>query len=276
MTSSTTGTAIRALSALCLDDFRTGEWDEALRLADVGLGMCESHGYQEIRWPLWVVRATIAAVRGDADEALELADRIADWGSRRGSTAVRLYALHVRRLLAQAADDFEQGFQCLAELAAPSTFAANLPLAVATSVDLVECAVRTDRPSTARAYVALLRSAEARSPRKRLLVGGATALACPGDSAGFEKALALPGIDNLPYDRARVQLAYAERLRRTGSLKAARDQLTEAHATFVHLRARPWLARAERELRGTGHLRAQDVHALTPRSRRSPSWPPRD
>lgn len=260
------GTAVRALSALCFDDFLTGEWDEALRLADVGLGMCEAHGYQEFRWPLWVVRAVIAAVRGDFDQARALAERIADWGSRRGSGAVRLYALYVQCLVAQAEDDFELGFQCISELAAPGSFAANLPLARAASVDLVECAVRTDRPGTARAYVAMLRTAgsDGLSARTRLLIGCATALACPGDTGGFERALALPGIDNLPYDRARVQLAYAERLRRTGSLKNAREHLTGALATFVDLRAQPWLNRTSRELRGTGHLRVEDVEALTP------------
>jgi ATP/maltotriose-dependent transcriptional regulator MalT len=140
----------------------------------------------------------------------------------------------------------------------PATFSGNLPLALAASVDFVECAVRTDRPDAARAYAAMLRTADltAASPRMRLLTGCATALAHPNDIGHIERSLAIPGIAHLPYDRARVQLAYAERLRRNGSVRAARKHLTEARATFVALRAAPWQARADRELRLTGLHRA--------------------
>ncbi|WP_250038352.1 helix-turn-helix transcriptional regulator [Paractinoplanes maris] len=271
--SSATETTIRALTALCFDDLLTGVWDEALRLAGTGVQLCESHGYQELRWPLWVVTAVIAAARGEDEEAQRLAADLEDWARRRGSAAVRLYSLYVQCLVAQGRDDFEQAFRCVSDLAAPSTFAANLPLALAASVDIVECAVRTDRADVARRYVAMLPGTDSAglSPRARLLTGCAAAIADPGGIGRFEQVLALPGMTDLPYDRARVQLAYAERLRRTGSLKNARPHLTDALATFSHLEARPWHSRVSRELRGTGNLRigpgATHTQELTPQER---------
>ncbi|WP_250009033.1 LuxR C-terminal-related transcriptional regulator [Actinoplanes sp. M2I2] len=265
--------AIRAVTSLCLDDVLTGEWDEAVRLADAGLEMCDLHGYQELRWPLWVVRAVIAALRGDDEQAQEFAGKLTDWAGRRGSAAVQLYAQYVQCLLAQARDDFEQAFQCISELAVPATFSENLPLALAACVDFVECAVRTNRPDVARAYVAMLQSVDLTgfSPRARLLTACATALAYPTETGHFERSLSTPGISHLPYDRARVQLAYAERLRRKGSLRTAREHFTEARATFITLRALPLQARGEREFPSTVLNRvgttATPTDALTPQER---------
>ncbi|WP_249998308.1 LuxR family transcriptional regulator [Actinoplanes sp. M2I2] len=272
-TSGVTETAIQAVVALCLDDLLTGDWDEALQLAGAGLEMCDRHGYQELRWPLWVVSGVIAALRGQDEQAGDLADRLADWASRRGSATVRLYALYVQSLMAQAQDDFEQAFRCLSELAVPATFADHLPLAMAASVDFVDCALRTGRREAARAYVTLLRTADPAvlSPRMNLLTACATALAHPHETDHFQRSLSVPGIKDLRYDRARVQLAYAERLRRSGSVRAARGHSGEARATFLELRAQPWQARADRQLRATGTVRigAAETHAeaLTPQER---------
>ncbi|WP_250004691.1 helix-turn-helix transcriptional regulator [Actinoplanes sp. M2I2] len=268
-----TENAIHAVVALCVDDLVTGEWDEALRLADTGLDLCELHGYRELRWPLWVVTAAIAALRGDDQQAAEFAGKLADWARRRGSATVQLYTLYVQCLLAQSRGDFEQAFQRISGLAVPATFTANLPLALAASLDFVECAVRTDRTDAARAYVTLLQTADLRifSPRLKLLTACATALAHPGDAGQIERSLAASGTANLPYDRARVQLAYAERLRRTRSLRTARGHLTDALCAFRELGAMPWQARAERQLRSAGIVAngpaTVPVEALTPQER---------
>lgn len=268
-TSCATETAIHAVITLSLDDLLTGEWDEALRLAGVGLEMCDTHRYHELRWPLWVVGAVIAALRGDDERARELAGRLADWAGRRGSAAAQLYALYVQCLLAQARDDFEQAYRCIAELGVPAVFSAHLPLALAASVDFVECALRTDRPEAARAYADMLRTADLTvlSARTRLLTGCAIGLANSGQNGHFERSLSTPGINHLAYDRARVQLAYAERLRRRGSLRTAQKHLTDALATFRDLRAAPWQSRAHRELLGTRSVRIGAEAALTPQER---------
>ena len=66
--------------------------------------------------------------------------------------------------------------------------------------------MRTGRHAEAAAHVAAIRTEDVASlsPRLALLAAGL-----------FETALTIPGIDRWPFDLARVQLAYGERLRRT-------------------------------------------------------------
>ena len=83
------------------------------------------------------------------------------------------------------------------------------------------------------------------SPRQALTVEGAAAIAAPDDEAAalFERALAVPGAGRWPFDRARIQLAFGERLRRVKAATEARAQLTAALDTFQRLGAAPWAAR---------------------------------
>lgn len=87
----------------------------------------------------------------------------------------------------------------------------------------------------------------------------------------FEQALRTPDADRWPFDLARVQLAYGERLRRTQSPSDARTHLSAAIDIFEHLGAWPWVARAANELRATGINRERpgtpDNVGLTARQR---------
>jgi DNA-binding CsgD family transcriptional regulator len=132
--------------------------------------------------------------------------------------------------------------------------------------------VRTSRHAEAAAHVAAIREAglAALSPRLALLAGGSAAIAATDDSAPglFEAALAIPGADRWPFDLARVQLAYGERLRRAQATTEARRHLAAALGTFERLGARPWADRAAAELRATGQTRPpaeeRDRVSLTP------------
>ena len=81
----------------------------------------------------------------------------------------------------------------------------------------------------------------------------------------------LPDVDRWPFDLARVHLAYAEHLRRHHAPRAAKPHLDTALAVFERLGARPWMARADNELRTSGRTRRHhdDVlaGALTPQER---------
>jgi DNA-binding CsgD family transcriptional regulator len=124
-------------------------------------------------------------------------------------------------------------------------------------MDLVEAAVRTGRRAEADAHVSAIRDLgiAALSPRLALLAAGSAAIAAPDHLATqlFREALALPGIDRWPFDLARVQLAYGERLRRTRATTEARVHLAVALDVFQGLGARPWATRAANELRAAGH-----------------------
>jgi DNA-binding CsgD family transcriptional regulator len=141
--------------------------------------------------------------------------------------------------------------------------------------DLVEAAVRSGRVDEANAHVAAMRQAEIfrLRPRLALLAAGATALVAAGEEAEtrYLEALAVPGVEQFPFERARVQLAYGEHLRRTRSMSAARLQLTAALETFQRLGARPWVSHAMEELRASGLAHRSPKHAgaavLTPQER---------
>lgn len=68
----------------------------------------------------------------------------------------------------------------------------------------------------------------------------------------FEQALDVPDADQWPFDLARIQLLFGERLRRARATTRARQLLTAAHDAFQRLDARPWTQRAGNELRATG------------------------
>jgi hypothetical protein len=128
-------------------------------------------------------------------------------------------------------------------------------------LDLVEAAVRTNRQAEAVAHGDVIRRAPvaALSPRLALVSLGAAAIvnADSDDIALFEAALATPGAGRWPFDLARVQLAYGERLRRARSVASARTHLGAALDTFQRLGAQPWADRARHELRATGASRIE-------------------
>jgi DNA-binding CsgD family transcriptional regulator len=181
----------------------------------------------------------------------------------------------VRGLAALGRGDYEEAYRQATTISPAGTFASHVPYATWVMMDLVEAAVRTGRHAEAAAHVTAMRTdgVAGLSPRLALLAAGAAAIAAPGESAPemFERALAVPGIDRWPFDLARVQLAYGERMRRNRAMALSRVQLAAALDTFQRLGAKPWTDRAAGELRATGQIRPRIVdHAaepLTPQER---------
>ena len=169
---------------------------------------------------------------------------------------MQCYAWHARALAALGRRDFEHAYQQLTMITPAGKLALNVPYALHISMDLVEAAVRSGHEDEAAAHVATLHQAGIAelSPRLAVLVSGSAALATSGpDAIGFfEQALAVAGADRWPFEMARVELAYGERLRRDRATKASKRHLVAALETFESLGARPWAARAAGELRVTG------------------------
>ncbi len=267
--------AINALTNLCLDDTMAGRWDDAQRVADEGLELCEATGYPLLAWTARHRRAVLAAARGEHDSARVLAQEMTRWGAPRGAGQAEAAAHHVDALAAQGRGDFEDAYRHAAAISPPGVLASHVPLALWAAMDLVEAAVRTGRPAEAAAHVTAVREAgiAAISPRLALLASGAEAIAAPDGSALglFGEALAIAGADRFPFDLARVQLCYGERLRRARAMKESRAHLAAALRVFEHLGARPWAARAAGELRATGQTRApadqREPDSLTPQER---------
>jgi DNA-binding CsgD family transcriptional regulator len=138
--------------------------------------------------------------------------------------------------------------------------------------ELIDAYCRVGRGSEARALAdAFSASAEAKGQSwsiARALRG--RGLVAPDDRAAgiFEQALERHADTPDVFERARTELAYGERLRRTRNRKLARDQLRSALETFELLDARQWIERTRAELAASGEtLRRRDpatVDELTP------------
>jgi DNA-binding CsgD family transcriptional regulator/tetratricopeptide (TPR) repeat protein len=264
--------AINASILLGFDDFLTGQWDRARQLVDEALELCETHGYKLLAWPGRLVQALLAAARGDYDRTRQIADEMIGWAAPRQVRSVQWYAWQARTLAELGQGDFEEAYQQATALSPAGTLASHVPHALYVVMDLVEAAVHTGRHAEAAAHVAAMREGNIAglSPRIALLVAGSAAIAAPDDSARrlFEQTLAIPGIDRWPFELARVQLAYGERLRRARAVTESRVRLMAALETFERLGARPWTDRAASELRAAGQARpptdVRDRDALTP------------
>jgi DNA-binding CsgD family transcriptional regulator len=182
---------------------------------------------------------------------------------------IRWNSCHTRTLAALGQGEFDEAYEQAIAVTPIGTFARFVPQALWISMDLVEAAVHSGRREEAAAHVVAMRDhgIAAISPRLALLTAGSAAMAAPEDQADtwYERALATPGADRWPFDLARVQLAYGERLRRARSLVESRSQLRAALETFERLRSRPWADRATQELRATGQNkpRADRSHRYT-------------
>ncbi|GGN95204.1 LuxR family transcriptional regulator [Streptomyces albiflavescens] len=266
------GPARRYMSALvhlCLDDYLTGLWDEAAQLADEGIQLCERHGYTGFLWYFQYVQAILAAARGQADQADATAQRIIHWALPKGASCAAHYAHHAAAVAALGRGDFAGAYEHAGAISPAGTLASHAPHALWATMDLVEAAVRTDRRMEAAAHVRAMREAgvAAISSRHALLTEACAALAATDDDealALFTKALAVPSAEQWPFDYARVQLAYGERLRRVRATTESRGPLSAALSTFEHLGARPWAERAETELRAAGSGRRRPS---TPKAR---------
>jgi len=266
------GTAINALALLGYDSLLSGEWALAGGLAGQAVELCEANGLRLLAWPARYVQALLAAARGEFDASRAIADELQQWAAPRGVRAVRWYAEHVQTLAALGRGDADEAYRHASAISPAGTFASHVYFALQVPMDLVEAAVRTGRGNEAAAHVAAMRGLNiaALSPRLAVLAAGSAAMAARAECGLelFAQALSIPGGDRWPFDLARVQLAYGERLRRAGSMTEARFQLSSALETFERLEAKPWLDRASNELRATGQVRARagqrDCECLTP------------
>ena len=181
-----------------VDDLEAGDWDEAERLVEEAIQVCEAHGYQASIWPCRFVQGVLAAARGDDERAEELADELIQWAGPRGIRVGQLWAWQVRGLAALGQGDFEEAYQQASRISPPGLLAPH------TSRMPSGCSWTSSRRrfvpvATPRRQRTSLRCDEANlaalSSRLALVVGGSTAMAAPDDTALelFQAALALPG-----------------------------------------------------------------------------------
>jgi DNA-binding CsgD family transcriptional regulator len=249
--------AIQSLALLGFDAFLTGQWDSLAEMAGEAVSLCDAGSYALLRWAPRSLQALLAAVRGDGAQARVIADEVIGWAVPRRAGAMQAYALHARSLDAIGRGDFEDAYRNACAISPAGTIASHAPHAMWIVLDLVEAATRTGRSDEAAAHVAaaLETGLPAISSRLALITLGAGAMAATDNDDAitlFERALDVPGAGQWPFDLARVQLLFGERLRRARATTRSRQLLIAARDVFQWLDARPWTQRAGNELRASG------------------------
>ncbi|WP_327139718.1 helix-turn-helix transcriptional regulator [Nocardia sp. NBC_01327] len=266
--------AIEAFVVLGYDCLMTGEWDLVQRMTTEGLELAVQHGYTILGGLLHFQQAYVAAARGDYDTAKTLSDNLIRWAAPNRIGMLTDYAAHAKALAELGRGDYEAAYQHALTVCQPGTVPAHAPHALWVILELVEAAVRAGRGEDALGHVTAILDAEvaAISPRLALVTAGAQAMVATPEHYRdlFDRALAISDADRWPFQQARIQLAYGERLRRAKATTEARRQLAAALDTFDRLHAVPWSNRAGTELRATGQPAASPpatTDVLTPQQR---------
>jgi DNA-binding CsgD family transcriptional regulator len=253
--------------------FEIGDWRLAYAAAGDAVAVAAEVDQRTTACACYGVLADLDAASGNegacrdhARAAIELADEIGlAYYRERAERALGHLELALGRL--DPAARLLEGV--LARLHAVGNFEFNI-----TPVwDLAETYVRLGRVEDARR---LLDAAEDDAPPvstlERAVVERCRGLVADDFEPWFERALASHAPtelgETIPFERARTELCFGERLRRRGDRREARAHLRSALATFDKLGARAWMARGDAELRASGERlqpREASREQLTPR-----------
>lgn len=201
-------------------------------------------------------RAADDALRGHEASCRLAAAQAALSGRRLGLLSVEIAATHVLGLLELSKRNLEVAVWHLTTCDRMAS--ARSPLRVQLvrhEPDLVEVLVALGRRDEARMIAAAFADRAERlsapwsivaAARCRGLVAGDSAFDAP-----FREAAVTADAMNAPFERARAELCFGERLRRARRRVEARAPLASALQTFREAAAQPWSERAARELSAT-------------------------
>ncbi|ADB48824.1 helix-turn-helix transcriptional regulator [Conexibacter woesei] len=259
-----TARAKGAVSALALPvavlgslHIRRAELDAAAGCAAEAVVLSDDAGDGFVRALALTSAAFVEAHRGEAEACRAHAARVLELSAGLGLTATQATAEQALGMLALGLGESDAAIRHLERARAHTArFGSRDPSFLYTGGDLVDAYVRAGREDDARAVAEELADGAQ-------LTGGAWAAAATARSRGLldadtridehlAAALAAHARIDSPFELARTQLCFGERLRRARRRADARELLRAAHATFAALGTAPWAARAAGELAATG------------------------
>jgi DNA-binding CsgD family transcriptional regulator len=253
---SAVGLLIYPLAARSHLEFRVGRWAAAMADAGESVELARETGQLGLMAHSLTALARVESAIGRSEEAQRNGRQSLDICRAMGGDAIRVYALSVLAFDDLAGGRVESAIELLDEATeVADRLHMDEPALVQWAPDHVEALARNGQ--TERANEALARFVRQAERTKRTWALAAAArcrglLADEGFAAHFGEALKWHEHDGQPFERARTQLAYAERLRRARQRAEARPLLSEALDTFERLGARPWAERCRAELTATG------------------------
>jgi DNA-binding CsgD family transcriptional regulator len=234
---------------------RLGDWDVAIPAAEEARRLAE-----EFAEPQWAAAADtvislVAAMRGDEDKAERLAAQAEMVAEPAGANITIAFAQFGKVLAALGSGRHAYAYACAERLFEPADPAHHPVISSWLIADLADAARYIDRLDVARAHVAQVEAIAGERPGTwiALVLRHARALVAEPAEAGerFEEALA-SDLTRWPFQRARIQLAYGQWLRRQRRITDSRSVLRAARDTFDELGCAPWGEQARRELRASG------------------------
>jgi DNA-binding CsgD family transcriptional regulator/tetratricopeptide (TPR) repeat protein len=232
-----------------------GRWDDALEAAAEADDLSTGHQLDVVSPSADLIAGTVLAARGDGDAARARISGALERDPEQ-SRSVTARARHALGLAALADGDYLMAYGQLRQLFADDGAPWHYHVSYLGVADLAAAAARADRRIEARD---LLRRIQARldgrpSPRLDQLLGRAWGLLADPSSPDtrFDMTLSDPAGDRWPFERAQLRLDHGEWLRRHRRINDAKPVLAAALEALRQLRARPWMQRAETELRACG------------------------
>jgi DNA-binding CsgD family transcriptional regulator len=259
--------AAQALVMRAMTAFHEGRWEDAESLADEGIALCTEHGYRLLEWGMLNPKMLVAAARGDSQYLAQVRDRLGPWPIPRQMFAARGFTANTDGLAALSQGRYGEAHTAYSTIAEPGNLPPYVQTVVWNVLDMVEAAVRSGHVVEARRHAEAAAHALAPiSPRLAFQSAAAAALVAPaGTYDAFDRVVDDPDSARWPFQLARVELAYGERLRLDRAMRRARPHLERACELFVGLGAAPWEERTRAALAATARNRAAGGRsALTP------------
>jgi ATP/maltotriose-dependent transcriptional regulator MalT len=245
----------RLLALYSMMAARLGAWDEAIPAAEEAKRLAEEFSQRRWQAAADTVISLVAAMRGDEEMAERLAAEAELIGEPLGSSSTIALAQFGKVLAALASGRHSDAYSSADRLFDPGDSAYHPVIASWLIADLADAARHIDRFDAARARVAELEATLGERPGTWTGLGleHARALLAEPEQAGrrFEEALS-GDLTRWPFQRARIELAYGQWLRRNRRVAESRGVLRAARDTFDALGCAPWSDQARRELRAGG------------------------
>ncbi|WP_396453935.1 LuxR C-terminal-related transcriptional regulator [Actinomadura sp.] len=242
-----------------------GRCRQALGAARQSLELAEDSGLSQ--GPSWYAMALAEAAGGDLGRALSAAEQAVQHSADDGDQLFLPRALHAEGLVRLQLGDAAAASRVLGQVRTMET-AQGLgdPSLRRWHADLADALVAVGRPGEAAALVAETRARAARLGRRGVLAvlerSAALVRAAEGDLDAAERGLlsAVELLQALPYrlEEGRAWLELGALRARRDDPRRARADLLRARGVFAKAEARPWLDRAQAELRRLDH--AAPVH----------------
>ena len=218
----------RLLALYSMIAARLGAWDEAIPAAEEARRLAEE--FAQLRWlaAADTVISLVAAMRGDEEMAERLAAEAELAGEALGSNSTVALAQFGKVLAALGSDRQADAFAYANRLFDPADPAHHPVMASWLIADLADAARYIDRLDAGRARVAELEATVGERPGTWIALGlrHTRALLAEQAQAGkrFEEALS-GDLTRWPFQRARIELAYGQWLRRNRRVAESRAVL---------------------------------------------------